>query len=101
MYNLRIIFVICLLPLIMLACSSDKPEPDDIDIPRPNDMGYEISIIQYREKLNSPDLRHEELVKMYQNLDRLRNRNQHISEFDLRAMHIQVHIINILERKGE
>ena len=89
--HLRVTFVLFYFLAIFLICAflgcSDTTQ---------SESEYQ-TIIEYKTRLSNPEVRHEELIEMYRELDRIKDK--FYTEFDVRAMRVQVHIIDILERR--
>ena len=84
----RFVLILCLF-LVFVSCSSDLPKKGEPD--------YELSIAEYREKLSDPEIRKDELIKMYQQLDYAREIVIGTAD-ESEEIQVQVLIIDVLNR---
>ena len=89
--HLRVTFVLFYFLAIFLICAflgcSDTTQ---------SESEYQ-TIIEYKTRLSNPEVRHDELIEMYRELDRIKDKYH--TDYAIKAMRVQVHIIDILERR--
>ena len=99
-YTDNLIWVCTLTFLLLISmCLFYLTGCGDKDIPRKNEATYLESVEAYKVRLSDPDVRYQELIKIYHECERIIHITNLNSDWDIHCMRVQVHIIDILERR--